>query len=1311
MKNVKGMYLDCDPGDTAQGHTRAVKNGILTEHKGTLENEPGHSLLLSDTSTKTYIGVHGLNNGDSVIFYVDNGISGIQKIDTAGAISKVIDDPMLDSPLGFNTDSPIEAEYYVDFKGDRIVAFIDDISAPRIINLDRNYTTHPATLQELYLFSTARYDNLALEIIATGSTVPTGAYGFSYRFTNKNGSYTDWSPVSKAVPITTEIPTNSSYLGSAPNENSGKSIKLTLSTPDTNYDLVEFAVIKQVDQIVSVARFDTKPIIGTGPISTLYSGSITNEEDLLLEEILTPSAKYANAKTITQLNNRLYLGNLTENENYDYQKYALNVTLKCRVDLVNVNTTEGQRKIAENSTFMPGEVYAFYVQFQDTLGNFTPAYHIPGPKENILSGGDKAEEVIANARGTLGNGRYYKFQVQTGSLSIDPVTKTGDGFFSFWENQNETYPNDNAYNSVGASANYAGRDLRNNKVLHHKFPDSKSIRKGIQGDGGDLTVRESYGKDYTALLSVKVEDLEIPAEFANKFVGYRILYAKRDYTNATVLGDSLVMFTGIAEGTTNEYYSTCGQMSLNNTNDSEDGIDVTNTNSGIYGFTPGSGQYYANLGKYIRFHGFNLLVDKPSINPDLLRLEHGVAIFGKTTAGFPQVLSGNSNDFRRYNFFDFTGSDAEIPRSVNDTTTEFIPVDLLSYLPTGAILNPENESDIINNIAGEEHLCLRNKNNINIHQDSLDYQKENPANAGPIPRANYIGSSYTGDPVEPATPMYVSHVASLLQIKEDVYTNFYTQELVPLNTSFVNTNLAPLAAAVDISGHYFSGGDSFACVKTINTTAPLDKTQAALTSGLGTEFGADKGHGCKVVFRYIGYSVINENMRHAEDFNDQSKFYPAGNLVNTAAANYDKLYLGQQNINEDFDYKYNKDYTLSLQGSTNPYVPFNIRTVTDVNFPNLIARSIAQNPQENSINWGVFLFADVYTVERQNGDITNLQGVGNQRLYIHTERSLYLTKDQTTLKGDIASVTLGAGDIFALPPTEVLTTEGGYAGTLHKFGCVLTKLGYVFPDVNQGKIFIHNGSQLDEISNKGLRIYFRDNLSPTLGNNPLQQNGICINYDEVFNRLLITYNTPGGVNIGTTISYSPEIGGFVAFHDYTPLGYIKQNNNKLLLITHVNGDGIVTDKVAPKIYVQSKNDRSLTFLGDTTIPPFKVSLVMNPEPYISKMFSSISWVTEVGSGEKATFDKISVTSPNRTTGTIDLKNYSGISTIHNQNLRRTELEWNFNGLRGNLDKPWYQQSRFIDNYVEVILTYNNIAKNDFRVKLLDSNIKYRRSSR
>jgi len=99
-------------------------------------------------------------------------------------------------------------------------------------------------------------------------------------------------------------------------------------------------------------------------------------------------------------------------------------------------------------------------------------------------------------------------------------------------------------------------------------------------------------------------------------------------------------------------------------------------------------------------------------------------------------------------------------------------------------------------------------------------------------------------------------------------------------------------------------------------------------------------------------------------------------------------------------------------------------------------------------------------------------------------------------------VYLGVGDIFEFPAFEIIHNGLGVLGTQHRYSCLLYKDGYVFFDAEKGKWFIL-GERLTEISSFGKFNFFLDN-NKCYSDNPFIGKGICVVYDEIHDRLIMT---------------------------------------------------------------------------------------------------------------------------------------------------------------------------------------------------------------
>jgi hypothetical protein len=112
--------------------------------------------------------------------------------------------------------------------------------------------------------------------------------------------------------------------------------------------------------------------------------------------------------------------------------------------------------------------------------------------------------------GTVFNKRYKEVSIP------HPTLKTG-----YWENENETYPNDSV--TWGA--------LANTPVRHHKFPDASTAEYTYQNNNKIV----QFG--------IQLGNIQVPQEIKDKVLGYKVFYAKRTDENRTILD------TGVAHPT------------------------------------------------------------------------------------------------------------------------------------------------------------------------------------------------------------------------------------------------------------------------------------------------------------------------------------------------------------------------------------------------------------------------------------------------------------------------------------------------------------------------------------------------------------------------------------------------------------------------------------------------------------------------------------------------------------------------------------------------------------------------------------------
>ena len=204
---------------------------------------------------------------------------------------------------------------------------------------------------------------------------------------------------------------------------------------------------------------------------------------------------------------------------------------------------------------------------------------------------------------------------------------------------------------------------------------------------------------------------------------------------------------------------------------------------------------------------------------------------------------------------------------------------------------------------------------------------------------------------------------------------------------------------------------------------------------------------------------------------------------------------------------YNQDY--SSLNNYNVVTAYDNRDLFLGKFPYRIIRSQSFGQEDKTMSLKEFRTNDYYEMVKNRGHLVNLEGIVKE-LIIHHEHSIFKTTTKDVIATNTAQATLGTGDIFQFAPTELITSENGYAGTQHLSSVLISKAGYSFVDQEQGKVFLVN-NKLQEISSTGLRQWFRDNLSFQNTTAPstdtpfnLGGSGYVTAFDELNNRLLLT---------------------------------------------------------------------------------------------------------------------------------------------------------------------------------------------------------------
>lgn len=1010
MKKLSRLDRNVRPVNQPEGSYPYGKNGVQNYVIGSVINEPGFS---QSAATAPYI-IIGVIETDKfpVIISTNNTNSAVGYFDTINDVYvPIINDSALSFKLNLSTNFFVTGQAQRNYKSEVVIAFTDKNQVPLYLNCDNPQAT---SLDDIKLFPNNVKPTLSVFIQPGGNLQP-GAYYVAVKYIAKDGTETAYLAISAP-----EIVTGTQ--GTA----TDKSLQITVGSIDPKYNQVQFAIISKVNGQLTASQLTT-PVAMIGNGMYVFTGSEVTE-DITLDEILVPPAVYTRVGAIGQLNDALYIVDLDSPKKIYMQKYANLVRLKCTSKLISVSPAYEPMTTGKEKTFAHREVYAFYIKYNLTSGRTTEGFPIPGP---ALTVDNLDTSTIASAESVAAK----KYQVEDTIASFDLATKTCS--FGTWQNTSETYPNTADFDSSAIG----GRDLRNQPVLHHRFPSIRWCKENFYAG------EPEYGKSMLDMLGIIVENVIIPTEYAAEIIGWEIYFAKRSVANSTVLGQSLLLFGQRASTdiylNPAVYYSTGG-----------------NFNSQINWKSSGKKPLYRDESIF-HFHAFDILFNRPSAEPAYLTMElKEQRLRIPYTDGYMEdgaVAGGPTNGPTVYKL-DYMNA-GEVPtvpavwfKSVKDT----------QYVPNNSQVGKWVNTGIETFFGG----VLKHPTGTLIPDVEISLQSVNP------------DTVMTHTPVSQAVQNESTFLSNLMMLRTNMFVPFNGQALV---------RAAQSTGVLDTTTFY--KGDMYIGEYTFHTYGRWE--YAGETSLNGDPFY----QGTKVARRFICETAANLYSRFEIPGNIYSKYFPKNPLTTAEDANYLTPFMRTNDPNQ---FGYSKDSN-ALDDLVSSDI-FNTFAEDLYQHPYRIHRGGKLSRQTKTRSWKTFLPLDYYEAQKNMGKFVNVEGI-DDRLLLHFENSLMLTQDKAKLESDIIAITLGSGDIFQFEPQEGLSAKLGYAGTQQQLACVRTPFGYIYPDTKEGFMFAYKGG-LEQI-NAGLNSFFRENLRLDAGNS-FTGNGVTIGYDQKFKRLLLS---------------------------------------------------------------------------------------------------------------------------------------------------------------------------------------------------------------
>ena len=1096
------LNTEGDPKNQPDKSSRLNINVNLTSELGSIVTEDGNNPLHLYPTEETYsavtIGKIPLLDGKTVIFSCvprNSTINGITRrlvngeigvLSTDGSYRVLLRDNYPDPAagdvvdFGWDLNTQIQGTYKINFDNTITVYFVDNKNPIRCLNIDNpnintdNFYRIVSTVEfnKLNVLTPFTNNTINLQEINTGGNLPSGVYYAIAAYADENFNETNTLFPSNPISIVDEnfLSDVSQYDGCAANTPTSKSFTISISNVETSFTYFRIYIVAKIGGVFTVYDYDFHAI--TGSTFSLSIPTLSNKPTSSLDVLVNKVGWIA--KTITQIDSQLYIGNLKEKERISLQPWINNIVVNANIDeLGNVNNSDdfrNERTIYTDRVFQYDEVYALYATVSYVDGSESEAYHIPGRNSAninlpISPSGVKATTEttrIANfgtpyniwtfngggPSDTSPGGEMYNIDNNSQTFhafdtSFNPLANTNLGY---WENQNEFYPDLSDWDILDSDGTGLGT-LRSTHVKHHKMPNPKYL----QTDGNDTSQYKRLGLVFS--------NIRLPEELENEIVAINFYYAKRSNENRLVFGQSLLLNDVLLTKLDNNPFSDgSGQWS-------NDTVYSVGTTLFIADFgSTGTTEFALPLAKRLilsedRFKAAPFDAISQLTNPSSISYLKPIKtlkmkLLNYNSSGNVWSNTGNLNYVVKA-YWDIDDASAEILHSTNPTIAlrRTKPCLTIENIPNNALTGGVPLADFTlktNHYKSDKHIILETEN---ILRTSDLYPN------GVVTytfSAAHPGFETSGSPGTESNEYNELVVCNLYNYKTDVYNSFDFQELAFTNNSFALTSDAFNGTGQSTSVVY--GGDTFIGWSGYRGTSDIVPALNFATTG-------NTAGEWRILHKYLAETINNVNYRH-EGPNQYDIYYPKTNIE--PVLNVPLLPNGFGNY-----YGYNTDYT-SVNDLKQPNIHSKNFIPSVDSFPTRIARSSKDNPEGVIDNYRTFLANEYTDIEKSKGEIINITNYNN-RLIIHHENSIKATATRDRIKTDESEAFVGAGDLFDYPPKDLILTDSGYGGLHHQFASVLTQYGIFYPDVNTNKIMLL-ADGLKIISDEGLSIFFMKNI-------------------------------------------------------------------------------------------------------------------------------------------------------------------------------------------------------------------------------------------
>lgn len=511
MKFYRGMRRDTAHVDQPQDSYRRARN-IILDHttlsvrtEGSLSNLQATDPLVTignPTVTRNLCGIIDLPQDRQLAIFEN-------VTDATNELFVIVNNQYTrvfsSSDYNWSPDFPIKGVAYENSREETIAVWTDGENRPVYTNID-------APVVQVYdLFPEVEFPNVRSLPVAGNKAgqIENGTYSFFIAYEIDKDNLTPFSPSYGTFKVGHGIS----------NKTINTQVGLEFEGLDTNYAYYRIYAIRNRNETLDTFYVGRQP---TSLTEFIWVGQ-TLTDNISIDQLTIPPGWYTRAESLTILDDRLYMANISRDDVFDGQPIADNIDLVWSIDARNkykgctyIDETKKKNWGAQYNNFlvseldsetipanpdhygmsmgyMPGCSYAFYIAFLLKDGTWTQAYHIdagtPGPAT--------VETIDINGFPTLGGNEYH--------------------------------------GTLGSKSNGAGNNL-------HVMPEPSQIHEVIETQ--DILSQFYSGRTTTSFwahLDIGVSAVSksgdiIPASVRPYIQGYSLFYAKPNANTRDVLG-------------------------------------------------------------------------------------------------------------------------------------------------------------------------------------------------------------------------------------------------------------------------------------------------------------------------------------------------------------------------------------------------------------------------------------------------------------------------------------------------------------------------------------------------------------------------------------------------------------------------------------------------------------------------------------------------------------------------------------------------------------------------------------------------------